>query len=157
MRPTSAGLLTLFVATEPPNLREGKSPQFQAHRLASAPFCVRVVDSLGERTAIGQPGCNGLYEFKDLSATGLGAGTWSVFGVLFAESYDEDVRGTAACGFYNSARGVQLVTQPLIGFLAAKTGTFAVALHIGAATAVLSAIAIRWLPREPAADRTAAT
>jgi MFS family permease len=84
-----------------------------------------------------------------IAAVGLGAGTWSAFGVLFGDCYREDVRATAASGFYNLARGAQLVSQPLIGWLAATTGTFAVALHVGAATALLSAFAIGLVPPAP--------
>ena len=80
---------------------------------------------------------------------GLGAGTWSCFGVLFAQNYPEEVRATAASGFYNLARGSQLFTQPLMGWLLLVTDTFAVALVIGAATALLSALVI-WLV--PAAE-----
>lgn len=82
-----------------------------------------------------------------IAAVGFGAGTWSCFGPLFAELYRPDVRATAASGFYNTARGAQLVSQPMIGVLAVGAGTFAVALHVGAACALLSAITIAWLPR----------
>ncbi|MFH0947259.1 MAG: MFS transporter [Planctomycetota bacterium] len=84
-----------------------------------------------------------------MAAVGLGAGTWSCFGVLFAQHYRADVRATAASSFYNLSRGVQLFTQPMMGLLFRLTGTFAVALHVGAATAVLSAIVIWWLPGQP--------
>ncbi len=77
---------------------------------------------------------------------GLGQGTWSCFGVLFAENYPPALRATAAAGFYNSARGAQLVAQPLLGLLFAHTGTFAVALYVGGAAAMLSALAIAWVP-----------
>jgi MFS family permease len=82
-----------------------------------------------------------------LALIGVGAGTWSCFGVLFAENYEPRVRATAASSFYNISRGVQLFTQPLMGWLFVTTGTLAVALHVGAATAVLSAIAIHAVPR----------
>ncbi len=83
-----------------------------------------------------------------MGAVGLGAGTWSCFGVLFAEYYAPEVRATAASGFYNLSRGVQLVTQPMMAVLVSAAGTFAVALHVGAATAALSAVLIRFLPRK---------
>ncbi|MCA8941589.1 MAG: MFS transporter [Planctomycetes bacterium] len=86
-----------------------------------------------------------------MAAVGLGAGTWSCFGVLFAECYRSDVRATAASGFYNLARGSQLFTQPLLGYLFVVTGSFAVALWVGAATAVLSAVLI---PLVRPADRS---
>lgn len=82
-----------------------------------------------------------------LAAVGLGAGTWSLFGVLVAESYPRGLRATAASGFYNLARGVQVFTQPLLGALALATGTLSVGLWIGAATAIASAVAIAWVPR----------
>jgi MFS family permease len=86
-----------------------------------------------------------------LAAVGLGAGTWSVFGLLFAELYPRGLRATAASGFYNLARGVQLLTQPAMAVLFVWTGTFAVALWVGVGTAVLSALAIGALPRRSAA------
>ncbi|MEM7202856.1 MAG: MFS transporter [Planctomycetota bacterium] len=87
------------------------------------------------------------------AAIGLGAGTWSCFGVLFAHNFPEAVRATAAAGFYNLARGLQFVTQPLMGWLFAVTGTFAAALHVGVVMSVLSALTIAWVPRtEPTRD-----
>ena len=83
---------------------------------------------------------------------GLGAGTWSCFGVLFAQNYPAHLRATAAAGFYNLSRGVQLFTLPMMGALFLLTGTFAVALYVGAVTAVLSAIAVRWVPATDAHD-----
>jgi len=86
-----------------------------------------------------------------MAAIGLGAGTWSCFGVLFAEQYRADVRATAASSFYNISRGVQLFTAPMMGLLFTLTGTFAVSLHVGTAMALLSAVVIWWLPRRRAA------
>lgn len=80
-----------------------------------------------------------------MAAVGLGAGTWSCFGVLFAEIYPPSVRATAASGFYNLSRGVQLVTLPLLGWMFVWAETFAVALWVGAVTAVLSALLIWWV------------
>ncbi len=80
-----------------------------------------------------------------IGAVGLGAGTWSCFGVLFALNFDEDVRATAASGFYNLSRGVQLFTMPMMGILFAQTGTFAVALYVGALMALLAAVAIMFV------------
>src|SRR5262249_20917100 len=77
---------------------------------------------------------------------GIGQGTWSCFGVLFAENYPPALRATAAAGFYNSARGAQLVAQPLLGLLFAETGSFTVALSVGGAAALLSAVAMAWVP-----------
>lgn len=85
---------------------------------------------------------------------GLGAGTWSCFGVLFAQNYPERLRATAASGFYNLARGSQLATQPLMGWLLVVTDTFAVALVVGALTSLLSALVIWSVPEtepQPAA------
>src|SRR5690606_41753618 len=78
-----------------------------------------------------------------IGAVGLGAGTWSCFGVLFARVYRPDLRATAASGFYNLSRGVQLATQPAMAALFVATASFAPALWIGAGCAVLSALAIR--------------
>lgn len=82
-----------------------------------------------------------------MAGLGVGFGTWSCFGVLFAANHPPSVRATAASGFYNLARGAQLFTQPAMAFLFAATGTFAVALHVGASMALLSALAIAWVPR----------
>lgn len=82
-----------------------------------------------------------------LAAVGVGAGTWSIFGVLFAECYPSEIRATAASGLYNLARGAQLLTQPLLGALALWTGTLGVGLWIGAATALASIFALRLVPR----------
>jgi len=81
-----------------------------------------------------------------IALVGMGAGTWSCFGVLFAENYPAQLRATAAAGFYNLSRGAQLLTQIGMRSLFAWSGTFAVALHVGALMAVLSAIAIWWVP-----------
>lgn len=81
-----------------------------------------------------------------MAAVGLGAGTWSLFGVLFAELYPPALRATAASGFYNLSRGVQLVTLPAMLVLFAWSGTLAVALWVGVVTALGSAVLIRWLP-----------
>jgi len=88
-----------------------------------------------------------------IGLVGLGAGTWSCFGVLFAENYDERVRATAAAGFYNLSRGVQLFSQSMMVWLFAVTGTFAVALHVGAVASALSAAVIWWVPAAEAARR----
>jgi MFS family permease len=82
-----------------------------------------------------------------LAMVGLGAGTWSAFGVFFAELYPRSLRATAASGIYNLSRGVQLFTLPMMGFLFASTGTYAVALWVGVASAALSAAALLALPR----------
>ncbi len=84
---------------------------------------------------------------------GLGAGTWSCFGALFGVLYPPELRATAASTFYNVARGAQLFTQPLIGWLFVSTGSFAPALWVGAGCALLSAVAVLGLP--PAAGRPA--
>jgi MFS family permease len=99
--------------------------------------------AFGFETAVGDLRVFGLL----FALLGLGAGTWSCFGVLFAENYPPAIRATAASTFYNASRGAQLVTQPLLGWLFLATGTFAVALYVGAAAALLSALAIRAVPR----------
>ncbi len=81
-----------------------------------------------------------------LGAVGLGAGTWSCFGVLFAEVYPAGLRATAASGFYNLSRGVQLFTQPMMGALIGWSGSFASALWVGVVTSVASAVLIGAVP-----------
>ncbi|MEY2981888.1 MAG: MFS transporter [Planctomycetota bacterium] len=90
-----------------------------------------------------------------LATVGLGAGTWSAFGVFFAELYPRGVRATAASGLYNLSRGVQLFTLPMMGFLFASTGTYAVALWVGVATALLSALTLVALPRSATSEAEA--
>ncbi|MCC6784456.1 MAG: MFS transporter [Planctomycetes bacterium] len=75
-----------------------------------------------------------------LAAIGLGAGTWSAFGVWFAEAYGPELRATAASLLYNLARVSQLVAQPLLALAFAATGTLAVALWVGVACALGSAL-----------------
>lgn len=87
-----------------------------------------------------------------LAFMGLGAGTWSCFGVLFAEHYPAHLRATAGSTFYNLARGVQLPIQAAMPALFAWRGSYAVALEIGAVCAVLSAVVMAALP---ALDRSA--
>ena len=82
-----------------------------------------------------------------VAAMGLGAGTWSCFGALFGEHYRPALRATAAATFYAVARAVQLPAKPAIGALFATTGSFAPALQVGIACALLSAVAIGLLPR----------
>jgi predicted MFS family arabinose efflux permease len=78
---------------------------------------------------------------------GIGVGTWSCFGALFGEHYPVALRATAAALFYALARGVQLPVKPALGALFEATGSFAPALWIGIACALLSAIVILLLPR----------
>lgn len=84
-----------------------------------------------------------------LALVGLGTGTWSAFGVLFAANFPERVRATAAAGFYNLSRGVQWFTQPAIGALFAATGT-AGGLYVGGAMALLAAWLVRYVPHTEA-------
>jgi MFS family permease len=78
---------------------------------------------------------------------GLGAGTWSCFGAWFGAIWPPELRATAASTLYNVARGAQLLSQPLMGWLYLQYGSFAPALWVGAACAVLSAAAASLLPR----------
>ncbi|MEZ5964982.1 MAG: MFS transporter [Planctomycetota bacterium] len=91
------------------------------------------------------------------AAVGLGAGTWSAFGPMFAANYPPGLRATAASGFYNLARGGQLVTQPLVGSLAAAAGTLTVGLWIGVATALASAACLGLVPRLAPDEKAGAT
>jgi len=82
-----------------------------------------------------------------VAAMGIGAGTWSCFGALFGQYYPVALRATAAALFYALARGVQLPVKPALGAAFAASGSFAPALWIGIACALLSALAILLLPR----------
>lgn len=88
-----------------------------------------------------------------IALMGLGAGSWSCFGALFGALYPVGLRATAASTFYSAARGAQLFSQPLMGWLFAATGSFAPALWVGAGCAVLSALAAVGLPRSGTGDR----
>jgi MFS family permease len=80
---------------------------------------------------------------------GIGAGTWSCFGALFGALYPPELRATAASTLYNVARGAQLFSLPLMGWLSFRaTGSFAPALWVGAVCAILSAAAVSLLPRK---------
>ncbi len=85
---------------------------------------------------------------------GAGAGTWSAFGPWFAAEYPPQLRATAASGFYNLARGVQLFTQPMLGALFAAAGTLAVGLWVGVGCAVGAAVTVGGLapPRDAPRD-----
>ena len=81
------------------------------------------------------------------AAMGIGAGTWSCFGALFGRHFPPELRATASSTFYALARLVQLPLKPLVGGLLAA-GREDVLLWIGIGCALLSALAIRWLPCE---------
>lgn len=77
---------------------------------------------------------------------GLGAGTWSCFGALFGEHYPAALRATAAASFYAVARAVQLPLKPAMASAFDHWQSFAPALWVGIGAALLSALAIAWLP-----------
>jgi len=81
-----------------------------------------------------------------VAAMGLGAGTWSCFGALFGQYYPAALRATAAALCYALARGIQLPLKGEMGELFRTTGSFAPALWVGIACALLSAVMVRWLP-----------
>jgi MFS family permease len=54
--------------------------------------------------------------------TGVGTGTWSNFGPMFAELYPTRIRNTALNAIYNLARATQFVTPIMIGVLAQYYG-----------------------------------
>lgn len=81
-----------------------------------------------------------------VAAVGFGAGTWSLFGPLFAANFPPELRATAAAGFYNLARATQLLVQPLVGALALATGTLTVGLWFGVAAALGSLLVLRAVP-----------
>jgi MFS family permease len=80
-----------------------------------------------------------------VAAMGIGAGTWSCFGALFGLHYPVALRATAAASFYAVARAVQLPAKPAIGG-ALAAGSFAPALWVGIACALLSAVVVLLLP-----------
>ncbi len=82
-----------------------------------------------------------------IAAMGLGAGTWSCFGALFGQHYPAALRATAAALCYALARGIQLPLKGEMGELFRTTGSFAPALWVGIACALLSAVMVIWLPR----------
>ena len=126
--------------------RFGRRRTFTAFSLAFA--CGLVLVGVGYDSLRAEP----WLFMAAFALVGLGAGTWSCFGVLFAQNYPESLRATAASGFYNLARGAQLPSQLLMAYLFAATGEFAVALYVGAVTAVLSALVIWWVPRAETQD-----
>lgn len=85
-----------------------------------------------------------------IAAMGLGAGTWSCFGALFGQHYPAALRATAAAACYALARGIQLPLKGEMGELFRATGSFAPALWVGIACALLSAVMVLWLPRRHA-------
>ena len=82
-----------------------------------------------------------------IAAMGLGAGTWSCFGALFGQYYPAALRATAAALCYALARAIQLPLKPAVGAAFSHYDSFAPALWIGIACALLSAVAVLWLPR----------
>ena len=82
-----------------------------------------------------------------IAAMGLGAGTWSCFGALFGEHYPAALRATAAALCYALARAIQLPLKGEMGEVFQATGSFAPALWVGIACALLSALMVIWLPR----------
>ncbi len=93
-----------------------------------------------------------------VAAMGIGAGTWSCFGALFGQHYPVALRATAAATFYAVARGVQLPVKPALGAAFRATDSFAPALWVGIACALLSAAVVLLLPRgrEPSSAIAAA-
>ncbi len=82
-----------------------------------------------------------------VAAMGLGAGTWSCFGALFGQHFPAALRATAAACCYALARAVQLPAKPLLGAAFEQAGSFAPALQVGIACALLSAVVVMALPR----------
>ncbi|MCB9876232.1 MAG: MFS transporter [Planctomycetes bacterium] len=82
-----------------------------------------------------------------IALMGLGAGTWSCFGALFARHYPAALRATAAAALYAIARAVQLPLKPAIGAAFDEYGSLAPALVVGIACALLSALVVTFLPR----------
>jgi len=89
-----------------------------------------------------------------IAAMGLGAGTWSCFGALFGQYYPAALRATAAALCYALARAMQLPLKGEMGEVFQETGSFAPALWVGIACALLSALLVVWLPRPQSAARS---
>ena len=77
-----------------------------------------------------------------MAIAGFGTGTWSCFGPLFTAAYPEQLRATAASGFYNLGRGAQFVMQPLLGWLFVLYQSYVPALWVGAGMGLASALLI---------------
>lgn len=86
------------------------------------------------------------------AAMGVGAGTWSCFGAWFGQYYPQALRATAAALFYALARGIQLPAKPAIAAAFERSHSFAPALWVGIACALLSALLVLLLPQRVAAD-----
>jgi len=82
---------------------------------------------------------------------GIGAGTWSCFGALFGEHFPAALRATAAATCYVLARAVVFPVKGNVSAWFHAEGSFAPALWIGIACALLSAAIVLLLPpRRPA-------
>ena len=77
--------------------------------------------------------------------TGIGTGTWSNFGPMFAELFPTRIRNTALNTVLNMARATQFVTPLMIGALASRYG-FATGLLLGSFFSLLAGIWIWLLP-----------
>lgn len=77
--------------------------------------------------------------------TGIGTGTWSNFGPMFAELFPTRIRNTALNTILNLARATQFVTPLLVGSLADSFG-FGIGIYLGAFFSFVAGIWIWLLP-----------
>lgn len=77
--------------------------------------------------------------------TGIGTGTWSNFGPMFAELYPTRIRNTALNTLLNLARATQFLTPLLVGWLAGVYG-FVVGILLGAFFSLVAGFWIWLLP-----------
>jgi MFS family permease len=80
-----------------------------------------------------------------LIVTGIGSGTWSNFGPMFAELYPTRIRNTALNTLLNAARATQFVTPLLITTFSARYG-LVVGIWLGAFFSFLAGLWIWLLP-----------
>jgi MFS family permease len=83
-----------------------------------------------------------------MSVTGLGLGTWSAFGPMFAANYPERLRAMASSGIYNLGRSGQLLVQPIAGHIR-HAGSDAGVLLLGAVMGAVSAALVYLVPERP--------
>ena len=83
--------------------------------------------------------------------TGIGTGTWSNFGPMFAELYPTRIRNTALNTIYNLARATQFVTPILVGYYARFYG-FVVGILLGAFFSFVAGVWIWLLPETKGKD-----
>jgi MFS family permease len=80
-----------------------------------------------------------------MAIVGIGTGSWSSFGPLFAELFPTAIRNTAVGGIFNTARGVQFFT-PLIITAVAQYADLSAGIALAAAFSVAAGLTVWSLP-----------